>query len=439
MTRPTLAVGLLVACGGSQSTPPAPAPHASAPIAVNVDSGVDDAAPRVSSPTALDHSTLPCGDALATPPQTVKPGLWNINIVRMSDDALFIGASVQHMTATKDDETILGYLAANGAVTRIGDVGRGHKGRAFPGHGTVVIQTEPPAPTQPRVVLRPELAVCDVGATATLPEDPHAASGQLVGAFVDGASLTAVYVELGPHPSACRGLLSGVAPTRQIFVERLDLASRLVGWKTAASHNVDPPAPGAGCRSSVAIAAAASTASALVVLESCTEVDAGDSLSVSDCSLSAERFANGAWQHFALAAKHQSFVTPVASRDAERVAVPADRSEPTFQVYKLASGAFTSEGTLEGYPITIDSNKLARADSRGKPGPSGVGFRLFVDELGNGAWHTATDALETTGRNWAVDLSAAPTMVLSDEDATTLRLYTLALGKWRRVGLLDLQ
>lgn len=405
-----------------------------------------DAAVEASPPIAsADRSTLPCGDAPMPHPETVKPGIWNIGIVRMANDALFVTASAQHMSVSptgvaNDDETVLGYFISDGAVTRVGDVGHAQRGWSFPGHGAVVIETHPPTPPSIGMVVHPQHFVCDAGTTATLPEDPHATSAQLAAAFVDGTSLTAVYVEPGgTRSSACRRLTSGTIVARQIFVERLNLANRPAGWKTVSSHNVNAPT-GAGCRSSVPIAAAASSTRALVVLESCSNVDAGDSIAISDCSLSAERFADGAWQRFTLAGKLQSFNEPIASADAERVAVPADRSEATFRVYTLANGVFTAEGgVVDGYPIAIDGAKLARADAHGEPGPSGVGYRLRIDELSQGAWHDASDAIETTGRDWAVDLSSTPALVLADEQATALRLYTLTLGKWKRLGLLDLQ
>lgn len=278
---------------------------------------------------------------------------------------------------------------------------------------------------------------CDAGVTASLPADPHAGRDQLVDASVDGTSLFALYAKLERPAAACRRLTAGAVVTNEIFVERLDLANRGAGWTTVTSRKVPPPA-GAGCRTSIVVSSGMTNDHALAVIEQCASVDVGDSVSTSDCALAAERYASGAWQHYALSTKLQSFNEPIAARDSDRVAVPADNSARTFRVYRLTGPTAALEGDFAGFPIALEGNELARGDSSGKPGPSGVGYRIFVDELRSGTWVAAADAVETTGRDWGIELGAAPSLVVLDEDASSARLYTRALGKWTLVAPLPL-
>ena len=411
----TVALVLATACGGSLAQPSATAkPSASPRPAVS--------APVVPPPVA--RAALPCGDSPmpeAAPNQRLAA--WDFSLARRDRD-LFVTAAIQRQ-GPKLENLTWGFLVSDGRVERIGDVGRAQKAKTLNGRGSFVLQNDG------------SFRACEAGATVTLPADPHAAHDQLVGASVEGTSLFALYAEPEPPSAACGRLTAGAVVTHEIFVERLDLASPDALWKTVSSRVVPRPT-GSGCRTSVVVSSAVTSDRALAIVEQCLTVDAGDSISISDCALDAERFANGAWQRYALSKKLQSFNEPVAARDADRVAVRADQTQPEFRVYRLTGATAASEGDFDGFPIAFEGTKLARGDSNGKPGPSGVGFRIFVDELVNGAWARSTDPVETTGRTWGIDLGATPSLVVQDEHATSARLYTRALGKWQLVAPLPL-
>jgi hypothetical protein len=354
-------------------------------------------------------------------PESVHTDVSALSLARTSD-GLFVDAT----WFRKDGQvayTSTGFFVSATGATRIGSVGA--QSSVVRGLGAFVISEGP------------TFRVCDAGVTTTLPSDPHARSDELAGAFIDGSMLLAVYVAQKPVGAACTGLLGQTMYAAHVFVEQLDLDKRQAGWRMLSAKALDQP-PGAGCRTSRVLATAAGQGRALAVTEACTGVDAHDSISISDCSLSAERFDVGTWSHFALATKYKTLVSPIASRDGARVAIPDDGPQASFKVYRLDHGAFAAEGAaLDGSPVALDGTSLAHVDSQGKPGPSGVGFRIFVDELAGGAWHPATSAIETTGRTWTVDVSGTPTAALVDEGATEVRLYTREGATWKRAGLLD--
>ncbi len=368
------------------------------------------AAPTIALPVpARDHATLPCGDAVVDMQDAVET-IYGLSMTRAGADDVLVAVQSKSGYA---------YLASPRDVARIGLVAPGERAAAIPGPGDLVLRRGG------------KLVACKPGKSVALPEDPHAARDSFVGAFVDGHALLAIWVEVGTHGAPCKRLTGATQVAKRAFVEELDLDAEAPAWKNVATRALPPP-PGAECRSSVAIASAAKKGRAVVVFESCVMVDAGDSISMDKCTLAAERFGSGSWERFSLAAPSDDFVHPVASRDAERVAVE-QRGRDTFVVYRLERGAFVAEGApIAGEPMAIDGARLLRIEPRAShSGPSGLGFSLYVDELASGAWSTASDALETTSREWAFDLSGpSPLAAVVDEKTTLVRVQTIANKRW---------
>ncbi|HEY1956854.1 MAG TPA: hypothetical protein VGH28_14640 [Polyangiaceae bacterium] len=364
------------------------------------------------SAVAVDRASLPCGDALLG--ADASPGeIDDLSMSHMTGDRVFVSA-----TSFAAKRTVA-YVVAPGGATRVGTIGT-MPSRTIAGHGDVVVAEAH------------RTTLCKAGASVQIPADPQGRGDWLVTSFVDDHTLVSVYAETISHGPPCRRLTGGTRVVKRIFVDAVDLDAPQPTWKTVSSHAVPAPS-GAACRSSIPIAAAATADRALVVLESCVQIDAGDSISSQHCSLAAERLATGTWERFAMPGERQDFVTPVAARDGERVAFETAQASGAFVVYRLEHGAFVAEGPArDGDPLAIEGTHLLRIDARGThPGPSGLGFRVFADELAGGAWRSASDALETTSRAWAFDTSGpAPFAAVADEHATSFRVATVRAGRW---------
>jgi hypothetical protein len=210
-----------------------------------------------------------------------------------------------------------------------------------------------------------------------------------------------------------------------------------------------------GCYGFTAASAAVDGPNALVVLESCKCTDAGDSISITDCSLMTERLNGGAWTSAALAGPFGGFNEPVVSRDALRVAVPLEPAEPygiqtyradgepweapQFQVFRANDAAFVAEGApVNGTPVALRGTKLVTDDGKGEPGPSGFGYRLIVYKISGKEWSAASDPLESTARDWAFDLrDEAVWGIVANESETRMRVYRTEGGSWKAMGTLD--
>jgi hypothetical protein len=409
--RAAALVCALCACGGDKhETASAPNAASATASASASPAPTTSAAPTIALPVpARDHATLPCGDAVVDMQNPVE-SIYGVSMTRAQNDDVLVAVQSKSGYA---------YLASPRDVARIGVVSPGDRAAAVPGPGDLVLRRGG------------KLVACKPGQSVTLPESPHAARDAFVGAFVDGHAVLAVWVEVGTRGAPCKRLTGSTQVDKRAFVEELDLDAETPAWKNVATRALPAP-PGAECRSSVAVASAAKKGSAVVVFESCVMVDAGDSISMDKCTIAAERFASGSWERFSLATPSDEFTHPVASRDAERVAVE-NRGRDAFVVYRLEHGAFVAEGApVAGEPMAIDGGRLLRIEPRAsRRGPSGLGFSLYVDELASGAWTTASDALETTSRAWAFDLSGpSPLAAVVDEKTTLVRVQTIANKRW---------
>ena len=241
---------------------------------------------------------------------------------------------------------------------------------------------------------------------------------------VDGDHVLALSGASAPNAN-CKGLTSGVRGTIDLGVYELDLRGAEPFWELP-TPGLNIPVEGQGCRGLVVVGADAHAHTAAI--ETCTYVDAGDSISSQDCSL-AVWFPN-------------ALTTPLTIDTRDTITLGGTRVAVTplggdSRMYRVENGHLIGEGIVEGSVIAIDGTRVIAAKSGGnRPGSIGVGFQIRAYD----ARQPTTDWLDVDNVRdlafaWVGDRIVG---VLPEDqrgrDPVTARVVEARNGKWRDIA-----
>lgn len=325
-----------------------------------------------------------------------------------------------------------GFVLGGDQLTTIGELARGTStwhGWFARGRGSAVFATSDGT-----------LAACAAGARRALPALPG--TRRLLGLAVDGELVTAVSAE--PLASAgCTGLIASAMRSQRLHVDVLDISAPAPAWTSRTTRDVDATA-GNGCRALAIYRAAATRDGAAIVTETCTAVDAGDSISTNACALRVEAWVDGAWTSSAvpIAIAYGDARPLVDVRDrVVRLAIGTGGDHATTTVYRVDGDRMVAEGgAITGAPIALDGAGLVTAKLGGaRRGDSGIGFQLQAYALVGGAWTSTTglldvDAVEGAAFAWQADriVGVLPEDQF-DRNPITARIVEARGGQWREL------